>query len=68
MQLSLTGSGTRISAESTLEGFDRLAERAAAAARRNGAPLEARTRTNLEALGIEVPAEQSSEGTTHDRG
>ena len=68
MQLSLKGGGTRISAESTLEGFDRLAERAAEAARHNGALLEARTRTNLEALGIELPAEQSPGDAPEEKG
>jgi hypothetical protein len=61
MQLLLKGAGTRINVESTLEGFDGVAERAADAARQNGVALDTRTVTNLEAMGIEVPAEETSE-------
>ena len=60
MQLSLRGGGKRISAESTLSGFDQVVETAASAARQNGVVLGRRTLDNIEALGIEVPSQTDS--------
>ncbi|WP_448191726.1 hypothetical protein [Azospirillum sp. sgz301742] len=51
--LTLTGGG-RVRVESTLDGFDALAERAAEAARRNAVPLDRATQDNLLALGIDL--------------
>ncbi|HYG84672.1 MAG TPA: hypothetical protein VD978_00270 [Azospirillum sp.] len=51
--LTLEGGG-RIRVESTLDGFDALAEQAAKAARRNAVPLDRATEDNLLALGIDV--------------
>lgn len=55
--LTLTGGGRgggRVRVESTLDGFDALAERAAEAARHNAVPLDRATQDNLLALGIDV--------------
>lgn len=52
LAMTLTGGG-RVRVDSTLEGFDALAERAAEAARRNGLPLDRATQDNLLALGID---------------
>ena len=52
--LTLTDGGGRVRVESTLDGFDALAERAAEAARRNAVPLDRATQDNLLALGIDV--------------
>lgn len=51
--MTLTGGG-RVRVDSTLDGFDALAERAADAAGRNGIALDRATEDNLLALGIEV--------------
>lgn len=51
--LTLSGGGGRVRVESTLDGFDALAERAAQTARRNAVPLDRATQDNLLALGIE---------------
>jgi|HigsolmetaAR203D_1030402.scaffolds.fasta_scaffold00246_41 hypothetical protein len=52
MQMTLRGSGRKLTLESSLSGFDDIAERAAAAARRNGLTLRETTLSNLVALGI----------------
>ncbi|WP_180282040.1 hypothetical protein [Azospirillum oleiclasticum] len=54
MQLTLRGDGRRLRADSTLDGFDRLVEAAAAAAVRNGVALAPVTVDNLLAMGIDV--------------
>jgi len=51
--MTLSGGRDRLRVESTLEGFDALAERAAGAARRNAVPLDRATEDNLLALGID---------------
>ena len=53
--LALIGGG-RVRVDSTLDGFDALAERAAEAARRNGLALDRTTQENLLALGMEPDA------------
>jgi hypothetical protein len=53
MQLTLTGGGTGMTFESSLEGFDWLAGRAAAALRAGGRPLDPATASNLIDLGID---------------
>ena len=56
MQATLTGSGgRRIRIDSNLDGFDAVIERAVAAVRRNGVPLNPVTVDNLLALGIDPP-------------
>ncbi|UUX48013.1 hypothetical protein NUH88_11345 [Nisaea acidiphila] len=55
MQLVLKdGNGTKISIESTLDGFDTVLEHAAAAAGRNGVALNQTTTDNLAAAGVSV--------------
>lgn len=54
MQLTLKGTGRGLRADSTLDGFDRLVETAAAAAVRNGVPLTPVTVDNLLAMGVDV--------------
>lgn len=54
MQLTLKGGGRRLRADSTLDGFDRLVETAAAAAVRKGVPLTPVTVDNLLAMGVDV--------------
>ncbi|WP_051341357.1 hypothetical protein [Azospirillum halopraeferens] len=60
MQMTLAGDSGRVKLESTLDGFDAIAARAAAAARRNGLTLDPATVDNLLALGIdpEMPEEE----------
>lgn len=55
MQLRLGGAGRRIRIDSTIEGFEALAESAAAAAARRGVVLTETTEDNLRALGIDPP-------------
>ncbi|MEQ8862732.1 MAG: hypothetical protein RLO51_27255 [Thalassobaculum sp.] len=52
MQLRLRGDGSAIAAESSLDGFETVVERAAAAATRNRLALSHVTRENLRALGV----------------
>ena len=54
MQLKFKGAGTSFSFESNLEDFDRIAWRAAKAARDNGVALDPASIGNLKALGFEV--------------
>jgi hypothetical protein len=60
MQLSVGDGGGRLYFDSTLDGFESVARRAAAAATRNRLPLNDATRANLAALGIRTEAEDSS--------
>ena len=53
MQLTLKGSGTAMTFESAIEGFDALAARAAAAMRAKGLALDPATTSNLIELGID---------------
>lgn len=63
MQATLRGArGRRLRIESTLDGFDAVIERAAAAARDNGLTLSSTTVDNLLALGIDVPEPASGPG------
>ncbi|HET6521970.1 MAG TPA: hypothetical protein VFG47_19435 [Geminicoccaceae bacterium] len=55
MQLTLRGPGGPISVDSTLDGFDRVAGKAAAAAAARDLPLDDATAANLTALGFDVP-------------
>lgn len=59
MQLTLVGPGGRLTVDSTLDGFDRVAERAAGAAHRNGVALSPVTIDNLLALGIDPEGDAS---------
>jgi hypothetical protein len=52
MQLTLRGPGGRLKVESTLDGFDGLVERAAAAAQARGLVLSETAMENLGALGV----------------
>lgn len=56
MQLRLRGGGGSIAAESSLDGFETVAARAADAAARNRLALSEVTRENLRALGVEAGA------------
>jgi len=53
MQLTLSGAGRAMTFESSIEGFDWLAGRAAAAMRARGLPLDPATASNLIELGID---------------
>ncbi|HVC57626.1 MAG TPA: hypothetical protein VND95_16870 [Stellaceae bacterium] len=55
MQLELGTGGTRLSLDSRIDGFDRLVDRAAAAAAARGVALSDTTLANLEALGLRMP-------------
>ena len=57
MNLTLRGGGRKLSLESSLTGFDEIAERAAATARANGVVLDPTTLNNLGALGIDPAAD-----------
>jgi hypothetical protein len=61
MQLTLKGGGAAMTFESSIEGFDWLAGRAAAAMRARGLALDPATGSNLIELGID-PAGGESEG------
>ncbi len=66
MQLTLRGPGGRIKVESTLDGFDGLVERAAAAAQARGIVLSDTAMENLGALGVayRIPgADEASAGS-----
>jgi hypothetical protein len=52
MQLAVLGGDGRITVDSTLEGFDAIARRAAEAAAANGVALSGATIDNLAALGL----------------
>ena len=52
MQMRLRGAGGAMAIESSLEGFEAVAERAAAAATRNQLALSPVTQENLKALGL----------------
>ncbi len=54
LQLKIRGPGRTLRLESTLDGFEIIAARAAAAAAANGISLGQTTRRNLSALGIAV--------------
>jgi hypothetical protein len=56
MQLTLAGPGRRLVVDSRISGFDLLARRAVAAARRARLGLDAATIANLRALGIDADA------------
>jgi hypothetical protein len=53
MQLTLRGAGTTLTFESSIEGFDRLAGRAAAAMRQKGLALDPASASNMIELGID---------------
>lgn len=56
MQMRMQGAGTTIAAESSLDGFEAVAARAATAAERNRVALSDVTRENLRALGVAAGA------------
>ena len=58
MQLTLKSKGTRLCLESTLDGFEQIAELAARAAQRNGITMSPSTQENLRALGISANGSQ----------
>lgn len=53
MELKLTGAGTAITFESSLDGFKQIAERAAQAGRQNGLEIDPASASNLIELGID---------------
>ncbi|MEM7225070.1 MAG: hypothetical protein AAF495_18985 [Pseudomonadota bacterium] len=57
MQLTLKGGGTSVTCDSSMEGFDEVARRAALAARDNGLALDDNSIGNLLALGFDVDRE-----------
>ena len=67
MQLTLVGAGTRLTLDSSIEGFEGIARRAARAARANGLSLDPASAGNLEDLGIATddgpPLRQAPTGT-----
>ena len=54
LQLTLVGEGRRVSVDSRLDGFGRIAAIAAEAARARNLRLDPATRSNFEALGISL--------------
>jgi hypothetical protein len=66
MQLTLKGPGAAMTFESSLEGFDWLAGRAAAAMRARGLALDAATASNLIELGIDPQDPGPGGGTPTD--
>ena len=54
MQLAVLSGAGRITVDSTLDGFDDIAQRAALAARANGVALSGATLDNLAALGLRI--------------
>ncbi len=53
MQLRLKGKGVTIRLDSSLDGFEKVARRAAAAAQTNGIAIDPTSLSNLDALGTE---------------
>lgn len=62
MQLTLTAGGTSVTVESSLDGFEYVAWRAARAARHNGISLDPTSAGNLLDLGIDADADQPAPG------
>ena len=58
MQLTLKGAGATMTLESSLDGFEYIAWRAAKAARENGVSLDSASAGNLLELGIDADADQ----------
>ena len=63
MQLTLRGAGRRIKLDSTLEGFDEIVPRAAAAARENHLELDESTARNFAAVGQPIDAAHSGQAS-----
>ncbi len=59
MQLTVGDGAGALGFDSSLDGFESIARRAAAAAGRNGLPLNDATRVNLAALGIRIDAAEA---------
>lgn len=59
MTLTLDAGGRRLSIDSTLDGFDDIAAKAAAAARANRLPLNETTLANMAALGLAAGLDDS---------
>jgi len=59
MSLSMTAGGRRLSLDSTIEGFDEIAARAAEAARERGLALSHTTLANLAGLGLDVGGDET---------
>ncbi|MCP4326824.1 MAG: hypothetical protein GY791_00075 [Alphaproteobacteria bacterium] len=59
MQLVLKGGAGQVCVESTLEGFDEIAQQAARAARQNGIVLTPATISNFSELGIDMSEDQA---------
>lgn len=66
MQLKLGGAAGRISIDSTIDGFDSIARRAALAARANDVALNPATVSNLLALGIDLEKPDGRSGWNLD--
>ncbi|MFQ5984172.1 MAG: hypothetical protein ACE5LL_01490 [Alphaproteobacteria bacterium] len=62
MQLRLKGGGRTLGLDSTIEGFEDIADRAFRAARGNRVELNGRTLENLAALGIGDPVQAAAGG------
>ena len=60
MQLTLDGAGRRIRIESTIEDFDAIARRTAAAVAANGLALDAASRVNFRALRLDPTADSAA--------
>ncbi|MEE8500898.1 MAG: hypothetical protein V3S27_10035 [Kiloniellales bacterium] len=58
MQLTLRGGGTTVRLESSIDGFEQIARRAAKAVRDNGVSLDPASAGNLLDIGIDADAEQ----------
>jgi hypothetical protein len=65
MQLTLKGAGRAMTFESSIEGFDWLAVRAAAAMRARGLALDPATASNLIELGIDPQDPGTTSGTSN---
>ena len=66
MVLTLRGSGTTIRLESSIEGFEEIARRAARAARENGISLDPSSAGNLLDLGIDIDTGQPDTAAPRD--
>jgi hypothetical protein len=67
MQLTLRGGGTSVTVESSVDGFEYIAWRAAKAARENGVSLDPTSAGNLLDLGLDADADQPAPPITPPR-
>ncbi|NBB83561.1 MAG: hypothetical protein GVY28_09170, partial [Alphaproteobacteria bacterium] len=66
LQLTLGAGGRRLKLESGLDGFDRILERAADAARANRVLMSETTMQNLQTMGIAAPVDEDDASGSDD--